>query len=104
MHRQFGNAKRDYKAFRVELAEKLIGGYSGRVLHKGRPAIDDDQRLNLSLGHLPIFRDDKRTCKLCSKRGMTTQTRIRCERCGVHLCVARDKDCFKEYHILSSCR
>ncbi|CAK1602445.1 unnamed protein product [Parnassius mnemosyne] len=76
---QVSSPRRDYKIYRPAnrpLAEKRHDGYE----------------------HFPTSDDIKapRTCRLetCSSR-----SKIRCDKCNVYLCLSRDKNCFKAYHI-----
>lgn len=47
--------------------------------------------------HWPQFVDG--TAKRCRNTFCESRTRAICQKCKVSLCVAKDKDCFKEYHI-----
>lgn len=45
--------------------------------------------------HWPEPSDQKQRCKLC----VTAYSRMRCEKCDVALCLNRNKNCFKRFHI-----
>lgn len=47
-----------------------------------------------SIGHWPNLTDTKLRCRLCKN---TTQ--MRCLKCGVNLCITRERNCFQNYHI-----
>lgn len=47
--------------------------------------------------HLPVFIASKSNAR-CKMPGCTKKTFIKCNRCGVHLCIKREKNCFFEFH------
>ena len=47
------------------------------------------------VGHLPAHSEPKQRCKLCR-----SYVRMKCVKCGVHLCITKDKNCFIDYHTL----
>ena len=58
----------DYLAFRLALAEELVGTFRGRVSRVGRPrSLDqmDVTRLDVSLGHWPEMADKHLECFVC---------------------------------------
>ena len=111
--KNIGRNSRDYLAFRIALAEELVGSFRGRR-HIGRPRSLESQRLerlDTSLGHWPVVVQEKRVCVVCSKvrekRGLTRnqyrhESRVTCSVCKVHLCVTSERDCFKKYHTLDN--
>ena len=100
------SAKRDFRAFRLELAVDLIGGYSGRK-KPGRKRQRKDLRLDTSLPHLPVAGSTRLQCVRCSEKTKRMKKRIRhepctrCTTCDVHLCLTPGRNCFKEYHTLN---
>ena len=108
-HNQIGRKKRDLLAFRIELAEALIGTFRGKR-RAGQPRIvSDDARLKPELHHLPEHSPVARDCVVCCKRGEVQmmerteyrhRTHIVCSACKVYLCVNKERDCFKKYHLL----
>jgi hypothetical protein len=46
--------------------------------------------------HWPAVSKTRVRCRVCSKRGVTRNVRVKCRKCGVGLCVVRS--CFEEYH------
>lgn len=48
--------------------------------------------------HLPIFKDQRQTCKFCSKKGDIHRSRWMCTGCNVALCLNDKNNCFTEYH------
>ena len=108
-HIRTGRARRDYLAFRIELAEALVGSFRGRA-RIGRPRSVSHQyelRLDATKRHWPVAAAVKRDCEVCMKvrthHGWTRQqyrheSSIMCSECNVCLCVTRDRDCFRNYH------
>ena len=105
-HAEIGHAKRDFRAFRLELAVDLIGGYSGRK-RRGRKRQRKDLRLDATLPHLAVATHSRLQCVRCSEKGKREKRKIRhepctrCETCDVHLCLVPERNCFKEYHTLN---
>ena len=95
-HRGTGR-RRDYLAFRKDLANCLIDGFSSRKEVSARNLQVD--RLNTFLRHLPQFVSENRECVLCTRRGERHHSNVKCTSCERHLCVARDRNCFKRFHI-----
>lgn len=46
-----------------------------------------------NVGHFPARSEPKQRCRLCH-----SYVRMKCIKCGVHLCITKDKNCFIEYH------
>ena len=46
--------------------------------------------------HLPIYSDARQRCKLC--KGQDHFSHIMCERCEVHLCLNKARNCFAQFH------
>ena len=67
-HAEIGHVKRDFRAFRLELAVDLIGGYSGRK-RRGRKRQRKDLRLDATLPHLPVATHSRLLCVRCSEKG-----------------------------------
>jgi len=98
-----GRDSRDYLAFRIALAEELVGSLSGRRCI-GRPRTLESQRLerlDTFLGHWPEVVQEKQDCVVCSKvqekRGLTRcqyrhGSRVVCSTCKVHLCVTSERE------------
>uniref|UniRef100_A0A8D0DCP7 PiggyBac transposable element-derived protein domain-containing protein n=1 Tax=Sander lucioperca TaxID=283035 RepID=A0A8D0DCP7_SANLU len=47
------------------------------------------------VGHWPVVESERQRCKLPHCKG---QTVIKCAKCTVHLCLNKNKDCFREFH------
>lgn len=62
--------KRDLLSFRIEVAEMLIGAYRGRK-RAGRKRKRDEDRLEPTLQHLPVYGDSLGDCVVCTKKGGT---------------------------------
>lgn len=110
--------RKDLLAFRLELCDLLVE--STVVLQKankrGRPSLhpptDDEppappkrgtfeiqpskQRRLDGTDHLPQFDEKKEAtrCKLCIKQ----RSHVYCEKCNVHLCLQKSRNCFYDYH------
>ena len=50
-------------------------------------------------GHFPIYIETRKACKLpsCNKRSY-----IACSKCQVHLCLSKERNCYKVYHTQGS--
>ena len=82
-------------------SERKAGRPSLAVLQPSRrlpnePVSHDSLRFD-QVGHLPIH-DVKGRCKDCSG-GFS---RWKCKKCGVHLCLNANSNCFSDYHTLSN--
>lgn len=49
--------------------------------------------------HFPKF-DSKENPTRCKKENCGLRTHMYCVKCNVHLCISRDRDCFKDFHVL----
>ena len=107
---QRGRSKRDFLAFRLDVAKQLIGGFQSRKKLAGRPRNVEYQsikRLNVQLGHWPVRVEKKLECIVCAikrrkllltRHEMRHESRIKCCKCNVHLCIEENRDCFIKYH------
>lgn len=100
------------KKFRIELAQSLCK-IGPKAQKRGRPRSTDvveQKRINYrgsSLptadvrrdpqDHWPEWKQKRTTCKFPGCRGYTF---VACEKCKVNLCCNKDKNCFKQFHIL----
>ncbi len=95
----------DYLAFHLALA---IVDHSDRRSLGGRPhsmELAQCLRLDSTQDHLPECVPFKRDCYVCSKvreKKKLTRQRYRHESsvstCDVHLCITKDRNCYKIYH------
>lgn len=46
-----------------------------------------------NIGHLPAHSEPKQRCKVCQ-----SYVRLKCVKCGVHLCITNAKNCYIAYH------
>ena len=109
-HGRVGSEKRDYLAFRIDLAEGLIGSFTSRMRSAGRPrssTTEPEVRLDSTRPHLPVVEGLKHECVVCckvrevrrlSRRECRHESKIKCSVCGVHLCIASARNCFMKYH------
>ena len=109
-HARRGRSKRDYLKFRIELATELIGTFCSRKRARTTSQSSAQlERLNHTLGHFPVQADRKLDCVVCNKKrqkeglsraGFRHESIIKCSHYDVHLCVHKDRPCFKKYHTL----
>ena len=103
-----GETEKDFLSFRLALATQLVGTY--RRSHSGRPrSLEHKQQLRLDTtrSHLPECVASKRDCVVCSKmrnklgisrKEYRHESCIKCIVCDVHLCLNRERNCYKIYH------
>lgn len=70
--------------------EKLKRANEKRPSHEVRY----DQR-----GHFAKF-DDEKNATRCKKENCESRTHMFCVKCNVHLCIAKNKHCFYDFHVL----
>ncbi len=104
-----GSRYKDSLAFRLELAELLVGGFTCRKVISRTHSDRNLSRLEstASRKHLPHATSKKRDCVVCSevrkRKGLTRaqyrhENCIICMDCNVHLCIAPSRNCFEKYH------
>lgn len=49
------------------------------------------------LGHFPLH--DETRERRCKMEGCTGRTRLMCEKCKVHLCITKSRNCFRAFHM-----
>ena len=104
-----GRMKR-FLELKYEVDCGLIGTYRSRR-RVGRPrSYEHTNAWLLPLGHWPKNLEGKGNCVVCqailNRKNLPTlgnrhETRVQCEHCGVYLCIASTRDCFKKYHTRS---
>lgn len=100
-------------SFKAEVAECLCKQGRNMQRKRGRPSNNLQQEIEAkkrkgstaalpcrdvrldNVGHLPTWKSKRQRCKLPTCQGFTF---VQCEKCGVHLCFNRDKNCFKSFH------
>lgn len=50
-------------------------------------------------GHFPKF-DEQKNATRCKNENCAARTHMYCVKCNVHLCIAKNKDCFNDFHVL----
>lgn len=87
--KQVGRAKRGRPSaeLEVQLEEKRSRSHVA-------PAPSVDIRLD-HVDHWPECTDDRLRCKMPNCKG---QSRTKCSKCGVHLCLSKSSNCFVKYH------
>ena len=102
-----GAVKQDFLNFRLTLAVQLVG--TSRKSQGGRPRTLENStlRLDITQSHLPEYVSHKRDCVVCCKVRLTKglsrsqfrhESAIKCSTCDVHLCLSKDRNCYKIYH------
>lgn len=59
----------------------------------------DQQRYDTSKQHLPIFVNNRQTCKHCSTKATIHRSRWMCSVCQIALCLSDTRNCFMPFHI-----
>ncbi|XP_057685429.1 piggyBac transposable element-derived protein 3-like isoform X7 [Corythoichthys intestinalis] len=104
----------DLLSFRASIAHALCEqGKESPNRKRGRSSIDVDKDFEVkkrrgpaapipakeirtdAVGHWPVLENTRQRCKLPKCTG---QSVFRCEKCLVHLCLKRNKNCFSEFH------
>ncbi|KAK1170655.1 piggyBac transposable element-derived protein 3-like [Acipenser oxyrinchus oxyrinchus] len=95
--------------FRSEVAHTLLQAGKSLKRKRGRPSMestgDNPQRRRISqkpvddvrlggIAHWPQHVEEKQRCKFCIKAYSRTQ----CEKCGLALCLTKERNCFKDFH------
>lgn len=105
----------------LEVRSGAVGHWPVKDMPRGRPSSDAqrdfekkkhrspakaipilDIRL-YAVGHWPVVESGRQSCKRPNCKG---QTVIKCAKCNVHLCLNKNKNCFREFHeqdCFSSC-
>ena len=105
----------DLLHFRMRLADVLVlGGKDTSNKKRGRPsASSPDTPVQRRRGesrppeeirfdgaqHLPLHENGvlPTRCKFPECKG---RSRIKCEKCNVHLCLSKEKNCFRSFHLI----
>jgi hypothetical protein len=112
-------------------SERLRAGRIGRLapkIHLSAQAKNKRRKSNLSVGkelrfenvgiHIPIFSSKRGRCEWCQshrtrtvrvaeegdERGLESRPFSKCQTCGVHLCLSKKRNCFKEFHDTKYCQ
>ena len=96
-----------YLDFRLHLAEELLDrseddGGSDNSLGYEPPTqrrLPQPERSVRRRGavHMPEMMDVKHAQR-CRKKGCKSKTYMRCTKCKMYLCIAKKRNCFKDYH------
>jgi hypothetical protein len=116
-HEELGTDKKSVhplKKFQSQCALSLTSCGKGKKRPRGRPSLDqvgapptksNKQRYQAlppdvqkdRVGHFPIYDKFRQRCKLCPRR-KAAFSYIKCEKCNVHLCLNKDRNCFLLFH------
>ena len=102
-----GAVKQDYLNFRLTLAVQLVGTSRKSQGGRRRTLENSSLRLDSTQSHLPEYVSHKRDCIVCCKVRLTKglsrsqyrhESAIKCSTYDVHLCLSKDRNCYKIYH------
>ncbi|XP_043994869.1 chimeric ERCC6-PGBD3 protein-like isoform X2 [Gambusia affinis] len=106
--------QKDFLAFRISIAQALF--MQGKDLSKKKRAwpyfdvesefakkkrrgpakdIPTQQVRSDAVGHWPVVESSRLRCKMPQCKG---QTVLKCSKCKVHLCIKKNKNCFRQFH------
>lgn len=105
--------QKDLLAFRTSIAQALCMQFNEIYSIKREPAPSDVEvqkkkyrgpsralpTLEVrsdAVGHWPVVVTERQRCKVAKCKG---QSVYRCSKCGVHLCLNKNKNCFREFHM-----
>ncbi|XP_029841450.2 piggyBac transposable element-derived protein 2 [Ixodes scapularis] len=106
---QTGTQFRLLVEFRMQIARALLKAGKLDERKRGRPSaletpppkranaqprLVQDVRLDM-IGHWPVHSEKKQRCKLC----IVSYSRILCGKYNMHLCLNKDKNCFRAFHV-----
>ena len=89
--------KLSHNDFNVAVAKCLIGNYNSR---KRNPLTS--RPTNRSSIHFPELEPSRGRCHYCKNEGKENRTFIKCNTCGVFLCLvasASGRNCFSKHHL-----
>ena len=66
-----------------------------RLASSSRGAVSNVLRFD-SIDHFPQYTEERQRCRLC--RNAVHFSYIKCEKCKVHLCLNKARNCFAQYH------
>ena len=86
--------------FRRSVTQQLILTHSGR---RRMPNNKTSRKRGAvfyptNVSHLPVLSDNRKRCRLCSVQGADFKTDVTCDTCKCHLCLTKNRNCFKEFH------
>ena len=110
--RKYKNADVHLVDFKLAIANLLAnaGKDISAVTKRGRPSIETNNirkpglKVNkphsairfVSVGHWPVIRDNRSRCQ---HNNCSEVTYFKCDKCRVALCLTRQRNCFKDYHM-----
>ena len=111
-HQLHGNEKSRMvlKDFQMAIADSLLkrNKSAGRpsllnmlTVSRKRPCSSASIQLDIRydmIDHFPIFEDRRNRCKLCPSGAKDGFTFVKCNKCGIHLCLNKNRNCFYLYH------
>ena len=113
LYRRVHGDKMRLADFREEVAESLCKMGHRNVAKRGRPSNNTEQQIQMKkkrgfTSHVPVknvrlanishWPDWKPTRKRCKMPQCKSLTYVHCTKCGVALCLNKDKNCFVGFH------
>lgn len=99
----------DFKLLLAEALTRANQAFYTPTRNRGRPAAEEPKRkrkrridlplpeiANDGLDHLPAYTHERQLCKMY---GCSGKSYIKCEKCNIHLCLNKDRNCFKSFHL-----
>ena len=88
--------------FKVVLAKSLVGTYNSRSQNTRGSHVSRREVLPASAPlHLPVLQQTRGQCRYCYTGGIENKTYIKCNTCGVFLCLIsgnNPRNCFVNFH------
>lgn len=102
----------DFKLYIANvLMQETTGVFTPTTRSRGRPVLNQNvenkpkrRRIDLpprevaedGIGHWPTWAKDRQRCKVCNLKSS-----IYCSKCSCYLCLNKDRNCFKSFHMLT---
>jgi hypothetical protein len=94
-----GYSKTTHHNFRLDLVRSLLERYNPIQTNTIQNA---SSQSNTSY-HLPEYQSNPKICHFCKETSQGTtlykKSHMLCIECNVHLCLNKDRNCFKEHHL-----
>ena len=88
--------------FKIVLAKSLVGTYNSRSRNIPANHVSRQEVLPASVPlPLPVLQQPRGKCRYCYTGGIESKTHIKCNTCGVFLCLIsgnNTRNCFANFH------
>lgn len=90
--------------FKIAVATHMIGPYTSRkrAAPENNAGSKKAQRYKHDSNeipcHLPEFQTTRHRCSYCYAEGADRKTFVRCNQCGIFLCLVKERNCFYKHH------